>query len=134
VTLYVDSSALIKRYVDEPDSDETAAHLSSDPSLTTARHTLVEVRRNLARLLREGPAAAAASDFAADAARLEIIELDAETCERAATIAEVTGAKSLDAMHLAAAQRAGGRAISFLTFDLRQAQAARTLGFTVLGA
>jgi len=90
------------------------------------------VRRNLARLLREGPAAA--SDFAADAARLEIIELDAETCERAATIAEVTGAKTLDAMHLAAAQRAGGPEISFVTFDLRQAQAARTLGFTVLGA
>ncbi len=134
MTIYVDSSALLKRYVDEPDSGEAVALLSSDPSLTTARHTLVEVRRNLARLLREAPAAAAAKDFAADAARLEIIELDAETCERAATIAEVTGAKTLDAMHLAAAQRAGGPAISFLTFDLRQAQAARTLGFTVLGA
>jgi len=51
VSLYLDSSALLKRYVDEPDSDEANALLASDPSPLTARHTIVEVRRNLARLL-----------------------------------------------------------------------------------
>ncbi len=134
MTLYVDSSALLKRYVDEPDSEAADAMLASDPLLVTARHTIVEVRRNLARLLRGAPAAAAAKSFAADVARLGIIELDAVTCDAAATLAEVTGVKSLDALHLAAARRAGGAQVTFLTFDLRQAQAARTLGFTVLGA
>ena len=59
MTLYVDSSALLKRYVDEPDSDTAETLLRSDPSLLTARHTIVEVRRNLARLLGESDAVAA---------------------------------------------------------------------------
>jgi uncharacterized protein len=53
VSLYVDSSALLKRYVDEPDSETAESLLRSDPSLLTARHAIVEVRRNLARLLEE---------------------------------------------------------------------------------
>lgn len=48
-------------------------------------------------------------------------------------LADMTNTKTLDALHLAAAERAGGRAVPFLTFDLRQAVAARSLGFTVLG-
>lgn len=134
MSLYVDSSALLKRYVDEADSDTAEMLMRSDPSLATARHAVVEVRRNLARVLSVGDAAAARDAFAADLARLSIVELDAETCERAATIAEVTGVRSFDALHLAAAQRSGGTDATIVTFDLRQAQAARALGMTVLGA
>jgi uncharacterized protein len=134
VSLYVDSSALLKRYIDEPDSDAAEALLRSDPSLLTARHTIVEVRRNLARLLDETDAAAARSAFIQDLRVFSIVELDEVTCETAAGIAEMTGVRTLDALHLAAAQRVGGHAIPFLTFDLRQAQAARSLGLTVVGA
>jgi predicted nucleic acid-binding protein len=134
VSLYVDSSALLKRYVDEPDSEAADALLRSDPSLLTARHTLVEVRRNLARLLEDQDAVAARSAFAADLAAFGIVELDEVTCEAAAVVAELTGARTLDALHLAAAQRLGGPGVSFLTFDARQAQAARTLGLEVLTA
>jgi predicted nucleic acid-binding protein len=133
VSLYVDSSALLKRYVDEPDSETAESHLRSDPSLLTGRHTIVEVRRNLARLLEAREASAARSAFIDDLEALSIIELDEVTCEMAAAIAEVTGVRTRDALHLAAAQRAGGPAIPFLTFDLRQAQAARGLGLTVVG-
>jgi uncharacterized protein len=132
MSLYVDSSALLKRYVDEPDSDAAEAHLRSDPSLLTARHTIVEVRRNLARLLGESDAASARSVFADDLRAFSLIELDEVTCDAAAGIAELTGARTLDALHLAAAQRVG--AVPFLTFDVRQAQAARSLGLTVVGA
>jgi len=134
VSLYVDSSALLKRYIDEPDSEAAEALLRSDPSLLTARHTIVEVRRNLARLLDETDAAAARSAFTQDLRVFSIVELDEVTCETAAAIAEMTGVRTLDALHLAAAQRVGGSAVPFLTFDLRQAQAARTLGLIVLGA
>ena len=132
MSLYVDSSALLKRYVDEPDSDVAGEILRSDASLLTARHTIVEVRRNLVRLLDERDAAAARSAFIQDLTAFGIVELDAFTCEAAATISELTGARTLDALHLAAAQRLGGASIAFVTFDLRQAQAARTLGLTVL--
>jgi predicted nucleic acid-binding protein len=46
----------------------------------------------------------------------------------------VLGVRSLDAIHLASAQALQIPTLSFLTFDLRQAQAARSLGFAVLGA
>ena len=134
MSLYVDSSALLKRYVDEPDSEAADELLRSDPSLLTARHTLVEVRRGLARNLDERDAGEARLAFIKDLDALSLIELDADTCEMGAAIAEVTGVRTLDALHLAAAQRAGGAAVSFLTFDVRQAQAARALGFTVVGA
>lgn len=141
MSLYVDSSALLKRYVEEPDSELAERLLASDTDLITGRHALVEIRRNLARLLDAaalGEVRAAAlgevrAAFAADVVRLSVVELDPEACERAAS-AEITGVRTLDALHLGAAQRAGGSAAAFLTFDLRQAQAARALGMTVLGA
>ncbi len=134
MTLYVDSSALLKRYVDEPDSELADSILRSDSSLVTARHTVVEVRRNLVRLLVERDLAGARAAFKKDLDAFSIVELDEVTCEGAAAIAEVTGVRTLDAMHLSAAQRVGGPRVTFLTFDARQAQAARTLGFTVVGA
>jgi predicted nucleic acid-binding protein len=45
----------------------------------------------------------------------------------------MAGARTLDALHLAAAERAGGRSLPVLTFDVRLAEAARRLGFAVLG-
>jgi len=134
LSLYVDSSALLKRYVDEPDSETAEGLLRSDTSLLTGRHTLVEVRRNLARLLEPPEAGAARIAFGEDMRAFSIIELDEITCENAAGIAELTGVRTLDALHLAAAQRLGGSTIQFLTFDVRQAQAARTLALTVVGA
>jgi predicted nucleic acid-binding protein len=133
VTLYVDTSALLKRYVDEPDSERAVELLTGDPELVTGRHTVVEVRRNLARVLSPTDATAARAAFGADLASFAIVELDPATCELAATVAEQTGVRTLDALHLGAAQRIG-TAMGFLTFDARQAQAARALGFSVVGA
>ena len=133
MTLYVDSSALLKRYVDEPDSDRAVELLTADPTLVTGRHTVVEVRRNLARMLSPTDATAARAAFAADLSSFAIVELDAATCELAATIAEQTSVRTLDALHLGAARRLGTH-LTFVTFDVRQAQAARSLGFAVAGA
>ncbi|MGH9064979.1 MAG: type II toxin-antitoxin system VapC family toxin [Acidimicrobiales bacterium] len=133
MTLYVDTSVLLKRYVDEVDSERALELLSSDPELVIGRHAIVEVRRNLARLLAGTGASAARAAFATDLASFSIIELDASTCEIAATIAEQTGVRTLDALHLGAARRLG-TALTFATFDVRQAQAARSLGFAVAEA
>ncbi len=131
--LYVDSSALLKRYVDEPDSERCEALLLADPTWVTGRHTLVEVRRNLPRLLEGEALAAAREQFAADWRRMNVVELDELTCEIAADVAEATGARSLDSLHLGALSRAGKGTLSLLTFDVRLAQAGRALGVTVLG-
>jgi predicted nucleic acid-binding protein len=133
MTLYVDSSALVKRYVSEPDSPRARELLAADDERVTARHTVVEVRRALARLLDGRELRQARVAFERDLDTFAIVELDEATCELAATTAERTGARTLDALHLGAAQRVGGQAITLLTFDVRQAQAARALGFSVLG-
>lgn len=133
VTTYVDSSVLLKRYVAEPDSERADALLAADQQLVTGRHTVVEVRRNLARLLPPPAAVAARAAFRTDLAAFALVELDAATCELAATLSEQTGVRTLDALHLGAAYRLG-TTLTFLTFDVRQAMAARQLGFRVAGA
>lgn len=133
---YVDTSALLKRYVAEPDSDLAERLLQEDPDWVTAAHTEVEVRRNLARVFGRHSASLgqARRDFLDDWAAVHVVALDARTCEQAATLAETTGARTLDALHLAAASRAGAPALRLVAFDVRLAQVARGLGWTVVGA
>lgn len=133
MSLYVDTSALLKRYLDEEDSDHFADYLESDPRWISSRLTEIETRRNLARALSGRVLSGFQSTFARDWDRFEVIEIDGSLCSRAAEIAELTGARSLDAIHLAAAQRVGGGMLSFLTANLRQAQVARSLGLNVAG-
>ena len=133
MTLYVDSSALAKRYVTEADSDTAEAILLNDPDWVSANHTSVEVALALSRRLDDRDIEPALAGFDADWQRTLVVALDDAVCRRAAEIGRVTGSRTLDALHLAAAERAGGRALPFVTFDLRLAQAARAHGFTVIG-
>lgn len=134
MTTYVDSSALLKRYVDEPDSDQAISLLCGDPVLITSWLTMIEVRRNLARLLRGGLLDAARRQLVADLDAMALVSLDEQTCFAAAQIAEQLAVGSLDAIHLASAQRLLIPSLTFITFDHRQASAARALGFIVLGS
>ena len=134
MTIYVDSSALVKRYIAEPESQYTVDVMAADPSHVTARHTMVEVRRALAVGLDDSLVRTARTALARDLASFVIVGLDTETCALAAEIAEQTLVRTLDALHLGAARRIGDPEITFLTFDVRQAAAARNLGLTVVGA
>lgn len=129
--LYLDSSVYLKHYLDEPDSqrfiDMVAPH-----EFVTARVTWVEVRRCLARDLRGRALVEAREQFSRDWDGSEAVDLDASLCDLAAELAERTGVRSLDALHLAAVQRAGPD-LPLVTADARQARAARSLGWTVLG-
>lgn len=134
MTLYLDSSALLKRYIDEPDSDRYNDILGHDETWLTSRITWVEVWRNLGRRLTGADAPRMRDAFRADWGRLAVVEIDAVLAEDAGRLADLTGARSLDALHLASLQRAGPTGITLVTADLRQAQAARSFGWTVLGA
>lgn len=132
MTLYVDSSALLKRYIDERDSEVALSLMATEQVLVTSRLTEVEVRRNLARLLDASAALDAKRQFLHDLDAFALVALDATTCMEAARIAEQTLCRSLDSLHIAAALRAGSTT-TLLTFDARQAQAARTVGLAVVG-
>ncbi len=134
MTLYVDSSALIKRYVAEDGSDLAEAVLLADTEWVTGRHTLVEVMLAIHRRLGDDERAVATAAFDHDWERSFVVALDDAVCRRAAEFGVATGARSLDALHLAAADRAGGRSVPIVTFDVRLGLAARALGFSVIGA
>lgn len=131
MTLYVDSSALIKRYIKEDGAEVAVAHMASDPVLVTSALTAIEVRRNLKRILTDD-LEVMRGRFSVDLDAFAVISLDAQVCDDAAKVAEQTLCRSLDAIHLAAARRAGS-ATTVLTFDRRQAQAARSIGLSVIG-
>jgi predicted nucleic acid-binding protein len=133
VTLYVDSSALIKRYVAEDDSEAAEAILLADTDWVTGRHTFVEVSLAMSRRLGEAERRVAFEAFDSDWQRTFVVALDEVVCRRAAELGIAT-CRSLDALHLAAAERAGGRSVAMVTFDVRLGQAARSLGFAVVGA
>jgi len=133
VTLYVDSSAVLKRYVDEHDSEVAIELMATDPVLVTCRITEVEVRRNLARLLASEDLDRQRRLFADDLDAFALVRLDATTCNEAARIAEETLCRSIDSLHLAAARRTG-KGTTVLTFDQRQARVARSIGLAVIGA
>lgn len=133
MTLYADSSALLKLYFEEPESDRAEEILRGDPRWLTAYHSLVEVRRNLARAFDGEALRVAQRQFAVDWSAIEAIELDAELCSDAAELAERTGVRTLDALHLGAALLTGAsEGVPVVTFDKRLADAARSLGWSVL--
>ena len=133
--LYADASALLKLYLDEADADFTRDLLSRDPAWVTVCVAAVQVRRNFARLLTGDDLAHARAEFAKDWSQVLSLTVDDVTCDRAAVLAEATGVRSLDAVHLEAAERTGaGLGVPIATFDRRLADAARSLGWSVLGA
>jgi len=134
VTAYVDSSALLKRYLIEPDSKLGQSLLDEDVDLVTSRITIVEVRRALGLLASAVERVLTRANFAHDLESISIVEVDALVCADAASIAEETGLRSLDSIHVASARRISDVDITFITFDVRQAAVARSLGLTVLGA
>ena len=131
---YVDSSTLLKNYIDEADSSVAQRLLAGDSVLVTSWITMIEVRRNLPRLLNGADLRRAKQQFAADIDSMALVAVDEVVCRSAADIGEQLGVRSLDAIHLASARRLGIPGLSFLTFDLRQAQAGRSMGFTVMGS
>jgi predicted nucleic acid-binding protein len=130
---YVDSSALLKRYLDEPDSDEAQALLDAAGGIFTSHVSVVEVRRGISRMENSVERGMAKMLFVHDLSLMFVIEADAKVCELAADFAERTSLRSLDAIHVASAHRALGAKANFVTFDIRQGEAARSLGLTVNG-
>ena len=63
--------------------------------------------------------------------RLDQIALNADLLDRAATLAPSGLVRSLDAIHLSAAQLVGAELRAIVTYDGRMAQTAASLGFVI---
>jgi predicted nucleic acid-binding protein len=126
--LYLDSSALVKRYVAEEGSHEVRAAMGESRRWATCRIGYVETARALG--LRGDKAAA--DRFQVEWPAFSVVEVDMAVAEDAAELAIATGLRALDAVHLAAAKSFPDQQLTFATWDVKLHRAAYDRGLTLL--
>lgn len=125
---YVDSSAIVKFSVVEPESAAMAAwrtDLDPEDVVITSELAVAEVVRAVRRVGGDVNVALAHLDS------LEQLVMDRDLMLAAGTV-DPPGIRTLDAIHLAAALAAGEELGGVVTYDARMADAARALGLLVL--
>ena len=127
--LYLDTSALVKRYVDEEGSLEVIGRRwARRGDGRPVRVGYVETARALMRSA-EG---VAVERFQADWSSFNVVELDMEVAEDAAELAVAARLRSLDAIHLASALAIDDRRLTVATWDARLHEAAGERGLALL--
>jgi predicted nucleic acid-binding protein len=123
--VYLDSSALVKLVVREPESKALIHHLRSRPTRVSCGLARVEVLR---AVRPHGPASVTRAQRLLE--RVGLLRLDDDLLDSAGAMEGPT-LRSLDAIHLAAAAALGDALIEFITYDVRMSQAATQLGLAV---
>jgi len=133
--LYVDTSALLKWYLEEPFSNEFTHFIQHHPGARISSLTVIEVHCTLARLTRNREvsmpyAAEAIATFSAQTAAgyLNLLPIHDDYLAHATELIDNVKfpLRTLDALHLAVAHASECK--QFATADKTQAKAARTLG------
>jgi len=126
-TVYVDSSALVKLVQAERESAALRRYLRRHRSLVRATCALARVE--VVRAVAPGGTRAMAL-ARRQLARFHQLDLDRELLDRAAGLPTGASLRSLDAIHLAAAQTLPAlRAV--VTYDIRMQAAAQSLGLPI---
>lgn len=124
--VYLDSSAFVKLFVEEPGTDELRRFLRTVP---TRRVASVVMRTEAVRVARRiGPEAL--SVVRAGLRRVDLLAMDDRALDAAADL-EPPSVRTLDAIHIATAMALGDDLETIVTYDLRMADAARALGLPV---
>lgn len=122
---YLDSSAIVKLAVREPESAALRRFLRRRTPLVSSALARVEVGRALLPL---GPVAIRRGGEVL--ARLDLLRVGERVLSAAAGL-EPPELRSLDAIHLASAQHLGVDLARIVTYDARMAAAARRMGLSV---
>ena len=136
---YFDTSALIKRYIDEPGRRDVLRLLRRHNCAVSAI-LAVELRSGLRRRISEGAFEAARlpvllKRVAADREYWTVVEVAMEVLKAAETLVAVHPLRTLDAVHVASAQVFASRLTSqrliFVSADRRQTEAAAAIGLQI---
>jgi uncharacterized protein len=127
--LYLDASALVKRYVEEEGSEAVRKAMRAD-DWASCRICLVETTGAVDRAGGGAEIERVESDWLA----FDVVEVDEALCRRAAELARTSGLRTLDALHLAAALALSREGVIFATWDARLHRAAREHGLATLPA
>jgi predicted nucleic acid-binding protein len=130
--LYLDTSALAKLVHPEAETAALTAWIARNGGarrVITSDLGHTELRRMLHRIDASATELDDAAQFLAVAAK---IRLTASLLVQAGELAPGPAVRSLDAIHTAAAKSLGAACRSFITYDERQAEAARLAGLAVV--
>jgi predicted nucleic acid-binding protein len=122
---YVDSSAIVKLAVEEPQSAALRRYLRRRGPLVVSALARTEVARALLPL---GEAAVRRGHDVLS--RIELVRINDRILTSAGSLLP-TELRSLDAIHLATAQQLGADLARVVTYDDRMASAAETMGWSV---
>lgn len=132
--LVLDTSALVKRYVQETGTGDVVRLMADDSRWAASALCRAETHVTLCHLgFEETVERQLALSLEADWEHVFVVPVDDLCLARAAEIGCDRRLRTLDAIHLAAADRIP-RPFTFVTFDVRQAEGARMLGFEVAGS
>lgn len=123
---YVDTSALVKLLVAEPESD-AMTELASRSAFAVSVVGVVE----LARAVRRSEIPGCGPALAALVGSIDQVALTPAVVEAARTV-EPPAVRTLDAIHVASALVLGGGVEGLVTYDTRMATAARAVGLQVI--
>lgn len=122
---YVDSSAIVKLVIAEPESKALRRYVLRHRPLVSSALARTEVAR---ALLSSGQEAMARGHDALR--RIELLRVNDRVLSEAGRMPPLE-LRSLDAIHLASAKQLGSAVSAIITYDERMAEAARAIGWTV---
>jgi hypothetical protein len=129
--LSLDSSALLARYLGGPTRQIVLDAMAADAEWCASALALSEVLVLIERVGSfEGERDALRRTVRDDWERVHVVPVDQACLDRAAELGRTHPVRSVDAIHLAAADRLP-RPLTFCTFDSRQIPVALALGFQV---
>jgi predicted nucleic acid-binding protein len=123
--VYLDSSAIVKLVIAEPESAALQHFLQAHRARVSCALAKVEVIRAV-----RAHGAAAVTRARQVLRRIDILHVDEELLEAASMLDPIV-LRSLDALHLAAARAIGDDLTSVVTYDPRMSTAAAQLGLAV---
>ena len=137
--LYLDTSALVKLYVEEDGSPRVRRWVENATTVATSIIAYVEARAAFARRRRERKIPSAeytqiVRDLDSDWSHYIVLEATEPLVRSAAELAEVYALRAYDAIHLASARVLNDRlaeAVTFASWDKRLTLAARDDGLDV---
>src|SRR5471030_482793 len=106
ITVYLDTSSLVKLYVEQIGSDDVRQDLAEASSAATSLVAYAEARAAFARLRREGDITrqafgAVKREFNGDWAGYVVVEPTIDLCRVAGDLADQYGLRGFDSIHLA---------------------------------
>ncbi len=132
MTTFLDTSALVRRYVATAGHDLVTATMAADAGWCASALARTEALLVLHRLATGRVAQAGLWDaLRADWAAVAVVPVDDRCLARAAELGAAFALDTVDAVHLAAADRLP-RPLRYVTFHARQLPAAAELGFDVI--